>query len=73
MTEAQAEVVGDVAWVVCNENLLGDQGGATVAAVNIFVRDGAGSGWRLVNHHGSVVSGPAPGAGRAAGGHPAGT
>jgi ketosteroid isomerase-like protein len=56
LTEVHVEVVGDAAWVVCNENLLGDQGGATVAAVNIFVRDGAGSRWLLASHHGSVVS-----------------
>jgi ketosteroid isomerase-like protein len=43
-----------VAWVTVDENLLGDQGGATVSAVNVFVRSADGQ-WRLVCHHGSVV------------------
>ena len=57
LTDERIEVAGDTAWVTIDENLLGAQGGATVAAVNIFVRDAAGS-WRLVCHHGSVVSAP---------------
>ncbi|MDQ6614506.1 MAG: nuclear transport factor 2 family protein [Actinomycetota bacterium] len=55
LTEERAHVVGDLGWVSVDENLLGDQGGATIAAVNIFVRDPA-NGWRMVCHHGSVVS-----------------
>ena len=57
LTEQYAEVTGDVGWVSVDENLLGAQGGATVAALNVFVRDPAGT-WRLVCHHGSVVSAP---------------
>jgi hypothetical protein len=60
LTEERVHVVGDMAWVSVDENLLGDQSGATIAAVNIFVRsDGlarATVGWRLVCHHGSVVN-----------------
>lgn len=57
LTREQADVAGDVAWVSLDENLLGDQGGVTVATVNIFVRDSTGAaGWRLVCHHGSVVA-----------------
>ncbi|MDQ1420143.1 MAG: hypothetical protein QOJ52_2105 [Acidimicrobiaceae bacterium] len=60
LTQERAEVVGDLAWVSVDENLLGDQSGATIAAVNIFVHaDGGGlggKGWRLVCHHGSVVN-----------------
>ncbi len=65
LTEERVEVVGDMAWVSVDENLLGDQSGATIAAVNIFVRTGAarpgpgsqpGPEWRLVCHHGSVVN-----------------
>jgi ketosteroid isomerase-like protein len=58
LTQERAEVVGDLAWVSVDENLLGDQSGATIAALNIFVRrDQGGDGqWRLVCHHGSVVS-----------------
>jgi ketosteroid isomerase-like protein len=55
LTEEQAHVLGDVAWVSVDENLLGAEGGATVAALNVFVRDGEGR-WRMVCHHGSVVN-----------------
>lgn len=58
LTEERIDVRGDVAWVSVDENLLGDQGGSTVAALNVFVRDPQDGGWRLVAHHGSVVSGP---------------
>jgi hypothetical protein len=33
---------------------LGDQGGVTVATINIFVA-APDSGWRMICHHGSVV------------------
>jgi hypothetical protein len=59
LTDERAEVVGDMAWVSVDENLLGDQSGATIAAVNIFVRHEARPDkkeWRLVCHHGSVVN-----------------
>ena len=63
LTEERVAVVGDVAWVSVDENLLGDQGGATVAALNVFARDPGGGPWRMVAHHGSpvsvVVGGPA--------------
>jgi ketosteroid isomerase-like protein len=55
LTEERAHVLGDVAWVSVDENLLGTEGGETIAALNVFVRDGEGS-WRMVCHHGSVVS-----------------
>lgn len=55
LTEGRADVVGDLAWVSVEENLLGDQGGATVAALNLFVRTPSGP-WRLVGHHGSPVN-----------------
>ena len=53
LTDAMATVDGDMAWVCVDENLLGDQGGTTVAALNLFART-AGT-WRLVVHHGSPV------------------
>ena len=53
LTRERANVVGDAAWVSVDENLLGDQGGVTVAAVNVFVR--RADRWRMVCHHGSVV------------------
>jgi ketosteroid isomerase-like protein len=55
LTEQRVRLVGDTAWVSVDENLLGDQGGATVAALNLFVRD-ARRRWRMVAHHGSPVS-----------------
>jgi ketosteroid isomerase-like protein len=54
VTDERVEVLGDAAWVTCDENLLGDGGGGgTVAATNLFVR--ANGGWRMVGHHGSNV------------------
>ena len=38
-----------------DENLLGDQGGVTVATINIFSPASWSSDWRMVCHHGSVV------------------
>ncbi len=53
LTREKPTVVGDAAWISLDENLLGDQGGVTVSALNLFVRsDGR---WRMVGHHGSVV------------------
>jgi ketosteroid isomerase-like protein len=58
VTDARAEVVGDVAWVVCVENLESahrDQTAtAQLQATNIFRRhDGH---WWLVHHHASAIS-----------------
>jgi hypothetical protein len=53
LTRERATVVGDAAWVSVDENLLGDQGGVTVAAINMFVR--RDTRWHMVGHHGSVV------------------
>ncbi|HET7488720.1 MAG TPA: nuclear transport factor 2 family protein [Acidimicrobiales bacterium] len=60
LTQERVHVQDGVAWVTVDENLLGDQGGSTVAAVNVFVRDGGDGRWRLVCHHGSVVSAIVP-------------
>jgi ketosteroid isomerase-like protein len=61
ITDEYVHVVGDVAWVTVNENILQSAGSdealgtGTVAAVNVFARhDGA---WRIVVHHGSPVLG----------------
>lgn len=59
LTQERVEVEDGVAWVAVDENLLGDQGGSTVAAVNVFVREAGTRRWLLVCHHGSVVAGPA--------------
>lgn len=62
LTRELVFVSGDAAWVSLDENLLGDQGGVTVATVNIFSRRDSDDahGWRMVCHHGSVVQGGAP-------------
>ena len=63
LTEERASVVGDVGWVTVDENIIGVQVGATVSAVNVFVR--TPDGWRMVVHHGSnVMTDRAPGRGR---------
>jgi ketosteroid isomerase-like protein len=54
LTEEVVTVVGDAAWVTVDENLIGPDGGGTVAAVNLFVRHA--DRWQLVGHHGSAVA-----------------
>lgn len=53
LTGERAEVLGDTAWVVVDENILGEDAGATASAVNLFVRDG--STWRMVAHAASQI------------------
>jgi ketosteroid isomerase-like protein len=55
LTEERVNVEGDAAWVVVDENLLGDQGGSTVAALNVFVRDRPRGRWLMTAHHGSAL------------------
>lgn len=53
VTEEIVVVEGDVAWVNCVENLLSDEGSASIAALNMFLhRDGD---WALIGHHGAPV------------------
>jgi|HubBroStandDraft_6_1064221.scaffolds.fasta_scaffold1275852_2 ketosteroid isomerase-like protein len=59
LTDVTTTINGDTGWVTVDENLLGDQGGATVAAINLFARAADGS-WRLVLHHGSAVHAARP-------------
>lgn len=53
VTEAEVAVVGDIAWVNCVENLLAEDGSATIAALNLFER--SDGGWRMLAHHGCPV------------------
>jgi ketosteroid isomerase-like protein len=54
LTNERAEIEGDLAWVTCDENILAEEVGGTVAAMNLFTLvDGE---WRLVVHHGSSVA-----------------
>jgi ketosteroid isomerase-like protein len=58
VTDEHVVLAGDVAWVSCDENLLADDGSATVASLNLFTRDDAGS-WKMLAHHGApVMTGP---------------
>lgn len=54
ITNEVVEIVGDVAWVTCDENLVAPGVTGTVAATNVFVRHPT-RGWVMVNHHGSPV------------------
>lgn len=54
LTNVSCQVVGDVAWVTADENILGSHAGGTVAALNLFVR--TEDGWRMVAHHGGAVA-----------------
>lgn len=56
LTNLKVVVQGDVGWVSVDENILGEQVGSTVAAVNIYVLGQRDIGqWLMVCHHGSVV------------------
>ena len=53
LTSERAEVVADTAWVSVDENILGEDAGATAAGLNVFVRENGG--WQMVVHHSSQV------------------
>ncbi len=57
LTEVQIQVAGDVAWVICTENISSRQGEAVnqsrVLATNLFER--VGERWMIIHHHGSPV------------------
>ena len=55
LTKESAEVVGDMAWVTVDENILQSTNATTVSALNLFVRGGDGD-WHMVAHHASPVS-----------------
>jgi hypothetical protein len=48
---ASAQVVGDVAWVVCREVIAG---GPSLAATNVFVREEGA--WRICAHQAGLVA-----------------
>jgi ketosteroid isomerase-like protein len=54
LTNLSVDVVGDVAWVCVDENLVQAGATGTVAATNVFTRSPDGQ-WRLVVHHASAV------------------
>ncbi len=55
LTDVHVALADGVAWVSLDENIIGDQLGSTVSALNLFVR--SADGWRIVAHHGSSVIG----------------
>lgn len=57
LTNEHIEVLGDVAWITVDENIIGEGPTGTVAAINMFARDPRG-GWRLIGHHGSAIMMP---------------
>ena len=59
LTEVQIQVAGDLAWVVCTENITSRQGdvsqGSRVLATNLYER--LEGHWLMIHHHGSPVMG----------------
>ena len=57
LTDVRVEVRGDLAWVLCTENILSEtRGNLTVTALlatNVFERRGAT--WLLAHHHASHI------------------
>jgi ketosteroid isomerase-like protein len=57
LTELQVQVAGDVAWVICTENITSRHGDNTqnsqVIATNLFER--LDEGWKIIHHHGSPL------------------
>lgn len=60
LTDVQVEVRGDLAWVICMENILSETRGnlsvTAILATNVFERHGAD--WLMVHHHASHVMTP---------------
>lgn len=61
LSNVQAAVGAEMAWVSCTENILSDVGGrvtvTAILATNIFEHDG--EDWHLVQHHASHILGGA--------------
>jgi len=57
LTEIQIQVAGDVAWVICTENIASRQGersqDSRVLATNLYEK--TGDSWKIIHHHGSPV------------------
>ena len=57
ISDIEAHVAGDLAWVICIEHLTSVQGGRVmeglVATTNIYRRESGE--WRIAHHHGSPV------------------
>lgn len=60
LTEIQIQVAGDLAWVICTENITLRQSSeekqeSRVLATNLYER--VQGEWRIIHHHGSPVIG----------------
>ncbi len=59
ITDLQVQVAGDVAWVVCVENLAtridDTPQESRVLATNLYER--IGDEWKMIHHHGSAIIG----------------
>ncbi|MGH7321910.1 MAG: nuclear transport factor 2 family protein [Candidatus Rokuibacteriota bacterium] len=57
LTEVEVEVVGDLAWILCTENILAEARGnlsvTAILATNLFERHA--TEWLMVHHHASHV------------------
>ncbi len=57
LTEIQIQVAGDIAWVICTENIISRQDDqpveSRVLATNLYER--IGDEWLMIHHHGSPV------------------
>lgn len=57
LTEMQIQVAGDLAWVICTENITSRQGEVTqdsrVLATNLY--ENVDDQWKIIHHHGSPV------------------
>jgi ketosteroid isomerase-like protein len=59
LTDVMVQVAGDMAWIICVENLTTQQSDepqqAKVLATNLF--ELIGDEWLMIHHHGSPVMG----------------
>ena len=59
LTEIQVQVAGDMAWVICTENITSQQGEMNqeshVVATNLY--ELIEEEWKIIHHHGSPVMG----------------
>lgn len=55
LTNVSVDVAEGLAWVTLDENLVDRSATGTIAATNLFCREG--TTWRMIHHHGSPVMG----------------